>query len=77
MRDGLGDLNGDLVLDWSDFRLFKADFNNLNGAGSFAAATSVPEPTTLVMLMLSVRRSMCISPARAYSFNFQTSENRG
>ena len=48
-----GDLNGDLVSDRLDFRLFKADYNAVNGAGSFELAFGVPEPSTLALLMLS------------------------
>jgi hypothetical protein len=50
----LGDLNGDLVNDLKDFRLFKADYTAVNGAGAFAAldGAKVPEPATLAMLAL-------------------------
>jgi hypothetical protein len=51
----VGDINGDLVNDYRDFRLFKADFIAANGAGAFAnllaASGSIPEPSALVLLM--------------------------
>jgi hypothetical protein len=49
----MGDLNGDLVNDRFDFRLFKTDYNTVNGAGAFEAMlASVPEPSTLAILLL-------------------------
>ena len=64
----LGDLDGDLDVDGSDFRLFKEGF--LAGGGSLAAlqgAISVPEPSSLALVSLlclgmvyrSVRHSVC------------------
>ena len=49
----LGDLNGDLMNNRVDFRLFKADYNVANGSGSFEALTGVPEPSTLALLALA------------------------
>ncbi len=51
----LGDVDGDLDNDFNDFRLFKADFIAANGLAAFAALTgaSVPEPTSLGLLLLS------------------------
>ena len=48
----LGDLNGDQLSDYTDFRLFKADFNAANGAGAFEAMAGVPEPATLTFFVL-------------------------
>ena len=51
----LGDLNGDLVNDHADFVLFKAIFEQANGAGSFAAMlTAVPEPSSTLVLLLAL-----------------------
>lgn len=51
-----GDINGDLVNDYRDFRLFKADYIAANGAGAFAnlIATygTVPEPGTYGLVLL-------------------------
>jgi hypothetical protein len=52
----LGDINGDLTINGLDFRLFKADFLNANGAGaaaSLAAYTPVPEPASILLLTLA------------------------
>lgn len=53
-----GDLNGDGANDYRDFRLFKADFIDANGAAAFAAlaGAAVPEPAaaTLAVLMTGV-----------------------
>jgi hypothetical protein len=48
----MGDLNGDQLSNHTDFRLFKADFNTANGAGAFEALAAVPEPTTIVLLIV-------------------------
>jgi endonuclease/exonuclease/phosphatase family metal-dependent hydrolase len=43
-----GDLNGDFLNNHADFVLFKSAFDNVNGAGAFAAMlVSVPEPSSL------------------------------
>lgn len=45
---GRGDLDGDGDNDYSDFKIFKSDFVQANGAAAFAALTGqVPEPGTL------------------------------
>lgn len=45
-----GDVNGDGVNDFADFRLFKSDYDAANGAGAFLAMLSVPEPSSLVLI---------------------------
>jgi hypothetical protein len=58
----LGDLDGDLDNDFTDFRIFQTDFDGANGVGAFAAMlASVPEPSTLLtglvgMLALAAKR---------------------
>jgi hypothetical protein len=47
-----GDINGDRANNYSDFRLFKSDFNIANGAGAFEALAGVPEPATLIPLFI-------------------------
>ncbi|MGE3240538.1 MAG: endonuclease/exonuclease/phosphatase family protein [Pirellulales bacterium] len=47
----LGDINGDFRNDHADFVIFKAAFEEANGAGSFAAMlVTVPEPGSLAIL---------------------------
>jgi endonuclease/exonuclease/phosphatase family metal-dependent hydrolase len=44
----LGDLNGDLLNNYTDFVLFKSEYEKLHGFGAFAALLApVPEPTTV------------------------------
>jgi hypothetical protein len=52
---GGGDLNGDLVVNFADFRLFQQDYDAANGAGAFASLSgaSVPEPSTVVLTLLA------------------------
>jgi hypothetical protein len=51
----LGDLDGDFRNDHADFVLFKATYNQLNGAGSFVAMlASVPEPSTMALVALAI-----------------------
>ena len=51
----LGDMTGDLENNHADFVAFKNDFDAVNGLGAFQAmiATTVPEPTSVVLLMTS------------------------
>lgn len=47
----LGDLNGDGANNFVDFRLFKQDYDAVNGVGAFVAmAGIVPEPNTSTLL---------------------------
>jgi hypothetical protein len=50
----LGDLDGDFDHDLEDFLLFRAAYNEANGAGAFEALVSVPEPTTTSHMVLAV-----------------------
>ena len=59
---GRGDLNGDNLNNFNDFRLFEADYDAVHGGGALAAAVGVPEPSgvcltflTLVILSASAR----------------------
>jgi glycerophosphoryl diester phosphodiesterase len=49
----LGDINGSGQIDMTDFILFKQHFEGTNGAGSFAAMVMVPEPSTLLLLLVT------------------------
>jgi glucose/arabinose dehydrogenase len=49
-----GDLNGDLQSTEYDFAIFKAVYDERNGAGSFAAMLQVPEPTAAALGMVAV-----------------------
>ncbi|MCA9188244.1 MAG: PEP-CTERM sorting domain-containing protein, partial [Planctomycetales bacterium] len=46
---GIGDINSDGGVDREDFLAFKSAYDAINGAGSFAAMTSVPEPGTYLL----------------------------
>jgi hypothetical protein len=48
-----GDLNGNRTNDYTDFLLFRGDFDAVNGAGAFAAMTGVPEPSSVLMGLLA------------------------
>lgn len=51
----LGDLNGDGVNNFQDFRLFQADFDAANGVGALAALVgAVPEPATGSLVALAI-----------------------
>jgi len=67
----LGDVNGDLAVDYADFRLFKTAFDQNNDDGAFAAALSVPEPAVWGLLvpaaiaaMARRRRRSCLTAQR-------------
>jgi glucose/arabinose dehydrogenase len=47
-----GDLNGDLQNNEYDFALFKAVYDEHNGAGSFAAMLQVPEPSGALLALV-------------------------
>lgn len=51
----LGDLNGDGISNFQDFRLFQADFDAANGVGSFTALVgAVPEPSSIALGLSAV-----------------------
>jgi hypothetical protein len=54
-----GDLDGDLKNDYSDFVLFKTDYNAAHGAGAFEALTSVPEPATWLISLIATALVSC------------------
>jgi hypothetical protein len=47
----MGDLDGDGDNDFSDFRLFQADYVAANGQAAFDALLSVPEPSTAMLAL--------------------------
>ncbi len=57
---GLGDLNGDLVVDLADTIIFRNLYDAEYGAGAFARA--VPEPGSWVLACLSVVLGLCLRP---------------
>lgn len=59
-----GDLNGDLQNNEYDFAIFKAVYEERNGAGSFAAMLQVPEPTAAALSLVAFG---LIAPARSGS----------
>lgn len=50
----LGDLDGDGDNDYYDFQLFKADYIAANGASAFAALLAVPEPNSLMLILIGL-----------------------
>ncbi|WP_428308103.1 LamG-like jellyroll fold domain-containing protein [Lacipirellula sp.] len=51
----LGDLNGDGVSNFLDFRVFQADFDAANGVGAFTALVgAVPEPSSVALGLSAV-----------------------
>jgi hypothetical protein len=48
-----GDMNGDFTNDYSDSRIFKAAYESLQGAGAYARALAVPEPTAAWLLSVA------------------------
>ena len=71
----LGDINGDLLNNYQDFRLFKADFIAANGAAAFANLMAdfgaVPEPGTLGLLTLGVVAGVLASRRKRVAKNVQ------
>ena len=51
---GRGDLNGDNLNNFNDFRLFEADYDAVHGGGALAAAVGVPEPSGLLLCCLAL-----------------------
>ena len=51
---GLGDMTGDLAVNFNDFSAFRTAYDTAHGAGAFALATGVPEPASLVLLVVSL-----------------------
>jgi glucose/arabinose dehydrogenase len=49
----LGDLNGDFLNDGFDFALFKSAYEEANGEGSFNDLFQVPEPASIVCLLVA------------------------
>jgi serralysin len=49
-----GDLDFDGDNDVADFRLFKAAFNAINGAGAFDAMIAVPEPSSVLLSVVGL-----------------------
>jgi hypothetical protein len=51
----MGDLNGDFLNDYVDYRLFRQSYDEWNGQGSFAQAlATVPEPSGVGLLVIGL-----------------------
>lgn len=50
----MGDLDEDFDNDIADFLIFKALYEDANGAGSFAALQAVPEPATIALMLIGL-----------------------
>lgn len=72
----LGDLDADLDNDYFDFLEFESDFDAANGTGALAtliAASNVPEPTSILLLLLGSCTSLSArrrSSSRVQSIRF-------
>jgi len=55
----LGDLDGDLDYDLTDFLLFRAAYDLANGAGAFESAFNVPEPSGVFLATVWVLIGAC------------------
>jgi hypothetical protein len=49
----MGDLNGDFRNDHADFVIFKQEYEDIYGLGSFAQMLSVPEPASILLLAMA------------------------
>jgi hypothetical protein len=62
----LGDLTGDLAINFSDFTAFRTAYNVANGAGAFELAFgAVPEPSAAFLLALGLSLLVLIARHRA------------
>lgn len=50
----LGDMTGDLAVNYNDFRAFKNAYEAFNGEGSFSLIAGVPEPTSLALVAIGL-----------------------
>jgi hypothetical protein len=46
----LGDMNGDLALNYADFVAFRTAYDDANGSGAFSEVFGVPEPSSITLL---------------------------
>lgn len=61
----LGDLNADNANNFTDFRLFKSDYDAVNGVGAFAAmAGAVPEPSAVLLAAVALLGSFSLRSPR-------------
>ena len=70
LYNALGEMTGDGFVDLNDFRAFKSLYDAENGAGSFAAAlqsVSVPEPSSLTLVMLLGAVAGCFRGRRFFT----------
>jgi hypothetical protein len=51
---GRGDLNGDGVNNFNDFRVFEADYDAVHGGGALAASVGVPEPSGVCLALMAL-----------------------
>lgn len=57
----LGDLNADNANNFADFRLFKADYDTVNGIGAFAVMSGVvPEPSAALLVGVALVASLTV-----------------
>jgi hypothetical protein len=66
----MGDLDGDGDNDFSDFRLFQADYIAANGEAAFTALMNVPEPITAFLALWTFAISALRLRRRCHSADF-------
>jgi hypothetical protein len=64
---GRGDLNGDGVNNFNDFRVFEADYDAVHGGGALTASVGVPEPSSfyLAFILPAVLATWRRSPSKS------------
>jgi hypothetical protein len=61
----LGDMNGDLAVNYADFLAFRTAYDTVNGVGAFeAAAGAVPEPATATLATVALASSLVLRRRR-------------
>jgi hypothetical protein len=76
-----GDLDGDGDNDFADFRLFQSDYVAANGLAAFRALFSVPEPQSMVLVLMlgaafSIRRPRRVSAWRLLHVTYLARRDR-
>jgi hypothetical protein len=60
----LGDVTGDLAVNYADFIAFRTAYDAVNGPGAFAAAIGVPEPATAALAATALASALSLGRRR-------------